>query len=60
MTASAATFPLPGKRQWVPPTLTEHSDLVMMAHAIAMVFSSQVAAQGIGFSCTVGQPGCTG
>ena len=60
MTASAATLPLPGKRQWVPPTLTEHSDLVMMAQAMATVFSSLVALQGIGFSCTVGQPGCSG
>lgn len=60
MTAPAASFPLPGRSQWAPPTLTEHSDLVMMARAMATVFSSVVALQGIGFSCTVGQPGCTG
>jgi hypothetical protein len=59
MTARAATLPLPALRQWVPPTLTEHSDLVMMARAMATVFSSVVALQGIGFSCNVGQPGCT-
>ncbi len=60
MTAHAATLPLPAPRQWAPPTLTEHSDLVMMARAMATVFSSLIAQQGIGFSCTVGQPGCTG
>lgn len=59
MTARAATLPLPTPRQWAPPTLTEHSDLVMMARAVATVFSSVVALQGIGFSCTFGQPGCT-
>jgi hypothetical protein len=60
MTACAATQALPTPRQWVPPTLTEHSDLVMMARAMASVFSSVVAMQGIGFSCTLGQPGCSG
>jgi hypothetical protein len=60
MTASAATLSVPTSRQWVPPTLTEHSDLVMMARAMATAFSSVLALQGIGFSCTVGQPGCTG
>jgi hypothetical protein len=59
MTARAATFPQPAPRQWAPPTLTEHSDLVMMAQAMAAVFSSVAALQGIGFSCTIGQPGCT-
>jgi hypothetical protein len=58
MTARAATIALPAPRQWVPPTLTEHSDLVTMARAIATVFGSVVALQGIGISCTVGQPGC--
>lgn len=60
MTARATTLPLTVPRSWAPPTLTEHSDLVMMARAMATVFSSVVAMQGIGFSCTVGQPGCTG
>jgi hypothetical protein len=59
MTARAAAIALPAPRQWVPPTLTEHSDLVMMARALAAVFLVQQAAAGIGFSCTVGQPGCT-
>ena len=59
MTARAATFPLPAPRQWAPPTLTEHSDLVMMAQAMADCFLQCGALQGIGFSCTLGQPGCT-
>ena len=57
MTACAATSPLPLPRPWVPPTLTEHSDLVMMARALAAAFSTVVALQGIGVSCTT-QPGC--
>ena len=35
MTAPAAAIALPVPRQWAPPTLTEHSDLVMMARALA-------------------------
>ena len=60
MTASVASLPLPTPRQWVPPTLTEHSDLVMMARSLATAFSSVMALQGIGFSCNISQPGCTG
>jgi len=58
MTAGAATLPLSAP-QWAPPTLTEHSDLVMMARALATAFQVVQAQGGIGFSCTVGQPGCT-
>jgi len=60
MTASTTALPLLKRRPWIPPTLKEHDDLVMMARTMATAFASVVALQGIGFSCTVGTPGCTG
>jgi hypothetical protein len=58
MTACAATQTMPSPRQWVLPTLTEHSDLVMMARSMAAAFVTVVALQGIGFSCNPNVPAC--
>jgi hypothetical protein len=59
MSAGAAVLPITTPRPWVPPKLTEHADLVVMARALATAFGSIAALQGIGQSCTISPPSCS-
>jgi hypothetical protein len=51
MSAYGAALVLPSSRRWIAPTLTEHSDLVMMARALAAAFPVIALAQ-IGINCS--------
>jgi hypothetical protein len=57
MSVRAATVPTALPRPWVPPTLTEHADLIVMARTLAKAFGS-IALLQISQSCVTNPASC--